>query len=290
VIERALSFGRDSGLVGVLTEPGAADAHAPAVLMWNVGIQHRIGPYRIQVDIARELANRGFASLRFDLSGMGDSSPRKDNRPDHERAIDDVREAMALLERRRGARTFVPIGFCSSVDAAHAISIQDPRVVGACFLEGYAFRTRGFWMRYPARLLEARRWARYLESRGRAGGGQGAGRAMSKAEAERATFGSVFERKYPTRKEFGADIRGLVARHVRLLFVYVGGDTDFNHRGQFFEMVGDRSLEDRVDVEYYPHADHTLFNSGDRARAVSHVCQWMSRQFATGSPGAAATR
>ena len=287
--ERALAFGRDSGLVGVLSEPTASAAvpDAPAVVMWNVGIQHRIGPYRVQVDIARDLAARGFASLRFDLSGMGDSAARQDNRPDQERAQDDVRQAMDLLQKRRGGRSFVPLGFCSSVDTAHAISLADERVVGACFLEGYAYRTRGFWMRYPQRFLERRRWERYVVNHpwvaatlGRAG--------SPPPPDERAAFGSVFERNYPTPAQFGADVRTLANRGVRLLFVYVGGDTDFNHRGQFFEMAGDRSLADRVDVEYYAGADHTLFRPTDRRRVVERVGSWMASAFAGGRRSASA--
>jgi hypothetical protein len=283
VIERTVAFGRDSGLIGVMTEPSAADAvgDAPAVVMWNVGIQHRIGPYRVQVDIARDLARRGFASLRFDLSGMGDSAARQDSRPDLERALDDVREAMALLERRRGVRSFVPLGFCSSVDTAHAISLQDERVVGACFLEGYAYRTRGFWLRYPKRFLDRDRWNRYLANRSLVPAKYGREAEGKPAAPEPGVMGSIFARQYPTRQQFGADIGKLAARGVRMLFVYVGGDTDFNHRDQFFEMVGDKSLDGRIDVHYYENADHIFFRVADRERAVGRLCDWMDREFRT---------
>jgi dienelactone hydrolase len=282
VIERALAFGQGAGLAGVLTEPSPSDAvaDAPAIVMWNVGIQHRIGPYRIQVDIARDLARRGYASLRFDLSGMGDSEARQDSRPDAERALDDVREAMAVLEKRRGVRTFVPIGFCSSVDAAHAISLKDKRIVGACFLEGYAYRTQGFWLRYPRRLLEPERWRRYLASRrllplryGRTA------EIRARKEEQRRGVGAMFARQYPTMHQFSADIAQLSSRGVKLLFLYVGGDTDFNHRNQFFEMVGETALDGPVDIEFYEGADHTFFRVADRDRVVTRVGEWMARAF-----------
>jgi dienelactone hydrolase len=280
VIERALAFGREAGLAGVLAEPNPSEAvaGAPAIVMWNVGIQHRIGPYRIQVDIARDLARRGYASLRFDLSGMGDSEARQDSRPDHERALDDVREAMAVLEKRRGAHTFVPIGFCSSVDTAHALSLQDSRVVGACFLEGYAYRTQGFWLRYPRRLLDRQRWRRYLANRRLLPLQYGRAAEIRANQEERSAVGSIFARQYPTRQQFAADVVQLSSRGVRLLFLYVGGDTDFNHRGQFFETVGNESLE-HVDVEYYGGADHTFFRVADRIRVVARIGEWMTREF-----------
>ncbi len=78
--ERPVTFGTSGGLMGVLTEPSPSCERrgAPTLLSWNVGINHRVGPYRILVDLSRDLAARGFASLRFDLSGRGDSEPRRE--------------------------------------------------------------------------------------------------------------------------------------------------------------------------------------------------------------------
>lgn len=288
MIERAVAFGANGGLVGVLCEPDPenAIAGAPAALMWNVGIQHRVGPYRIQVDLARELARRGFRSLRFDLSGMGDSEVRHDNRTDQERALDDVREAMTLLAKRRGIETFVPIGFCSSVDSVHALTLSDERIVGACFIEGYAYRTAGFWLHYPLRTLDWIRWKRRivrklpmwissLASRSALGGGA----AADHAEAGTPALGTVFARQYPSLTQFGLDIHRMAARGARLLFIYVGGDTDFNHKGQFREMIGGQPRAGSLDVTYYGGADHTFFRPGDRRRAVLRVADWATQTF-----------
>jgi dienelactone hydrolase len=282
VIERAIAFGPDGRLVGILAEPDPAHAvsNAPAVLMWNVGIQHRVGPYRVQVDLARDLARRGFVSFRFDLSGMGDSEVRQDSRTDGERALSDVRDAIALLTKRRGVTTFLPMGFCSSVDAVHRLALDDERVVGACFIEGYAYHTRGFWLRYPLRLLNRERWRRYLEDRAqKALALRARDLAVDPLKEERAVMGSVFRRQYPTREQFGADVRKLVSRGTRILFVYVGGDTEFNHRGQLAEMVGTRLPSDRVELEYYPDADHTFSRVADRVRLVARVGEWTARTF-----------
>jgi hypothetical protein len=281
MIERAVVFGPDAGIVGIVTEPDPTDAipGTPALLMWNVGVQHRVGPYRIHVDFARQLARRGFTSLRFDLSGMGDSEVRQQSQLDHERALMDLREAMAFLEKRKGIRAFVPIGFCSSVDAAHSLSLQDNRVVGVCFLEGYAFRTRGFWMRYPLRLANLHRWRRVFWRIG-----PRLKRLKRAAEAtlsagHRAPEETVFTRPYPTQAQFGSDVRHLASSGKRLLFVYVGGDTDFNYRGQLAEMAGVESFEGAVEIVYYSDADHTFFRVADRERVVARVCDWVARSF-----------
>ncbi|MFP2897131.1 hypothetical protein [Corallococcus sp. 4LFB] len=78
--ERICTFGPEQSLVGILTEPDPAKVlpEAPAVVLSNVGLNHHVGPYRLWVELARQLAGRGITTLRFDLSGLGDSRPRRE--------------------------------------------------------------------------------------------------------------------------------------------------------------------------------------------------------------------
>ena len=57
--ERVLVFGQKRNLLGICCEPDnlRSGNAAPAVLLWNVGIHHRVGPLRIFVDLARALAD-----------------------------------------------------------------------------------------------------------------------------------------------------------------------------------------------------------------------------------------
>lgn len=271
--EKVFTFGPGNGLVGIVTEPDPAQAQGdrPAVLLWNVGINHRVGPFRVSVDLARRLAAQGFTVLRFDISGMGDSEVRKDTLDEFERAALDVREAMDALQSRRGVRRFVLIGFCSSVDAAHVVAVRDPRVVGVGYLESYVWRTAGYYLRYPLRLLDRARWERMLALRfPRLFGMEG---HLSELREQ------VYLRDRPSVEKFRRDVRDLVQRGCKLLFVYVGGDNPYTHRGQFFEMVGGRDLDGKVQVEFYEDADHTFFLLRDRARLIDQVCDWASAWF-----------
>ena len=64
--ERAITFGAMGGLVGVLSEPERSTRRdVPAVLLWNVGINHHVGPSRIWVDLARRLADSGDRTARW---------------------------------------------------------------------------------------------------------------------------------------------------------------------------------------------------------------------------------
>lgn len=269
--ERVVSFGAAGGLIGVLSEPppGKAVAGAPAVLLWNVGMHHRVGPFRIYVDMARRLAAVGFVSLRFDASGLGDSEVRKDALGEQERAADDLRQAMALVEAKAGVRRFVLVGFCSSVDAAHAVAVAEPRVAGAVFIEPYVYRTAGAVLRYPLRLFSRERWVRLIDRHLPSG-------LQSRETGSRE---EIFLRDIPTREAFAADVQRMVARGARLLFVYVGGDSLYQYAGQFFEIVGE-SVRGRIELLFYPKADHTFFRVRDRREVIERIAAWLLAAFA----------
>ena len=72
-----LSDGR-AGLDGVLHEPDATSpiVDQPAVLLFNTGAEHHLGPGRTWVMTAREWAGEGRTVLRLDLSGIAESPAR----------------------------------------------------------------------------------------------------------------------------------------------------------------------------------------------------------------------
>ncbi len=271
--ERIVRFGIDNSLVGIVTEPEPADRvpGAPAILMWNVGINHHVGPFRIFVDLSRKLAKLGYTSVRFDISGLGDSdTARGDVRGDRERGIGDVKAAIDLLSKTRGIDRVVLLGFCSSVDPAHALALEDERVAGVAYLEGYSFPTTGYYLRYPRRFLSASRWERLFRRTAKRvlGGG-----------SELMERQPVFIRDYPTPQSLHRDLKALVARDVRILFIYVAGDSKYNYRDQLFDFLGSRELESKLEVEFWPSADHTFFLAEDRTRAIARVATFVSTNF-----------
>lgn len=278
--EHAVSFA-GGRLTGILTEPDpkAARRDAPTVVSSNVGVNHHVGPYRFFVDLSRELARRGLASLRFDMAGFGNSAARKDTTlPAIERALDDHVEAMKFLAARRGDASIAAVGFCSSVDVVHRLATSDERVVAACFIEGYSFRTRGFYLRYPLRYLDRIRWMRIAAHRlPRVLHELPGPWRLGRFSAAFAGQDEVFVRDYPSPAELRRDYEAMTARGVRQLFVYVGGDSDYNHEGQFLEFTGLRALAATQKLAFLPEADHTLFLVADRRAAVNRIRDWMDR-------------
>jgi hypothetical protein len=278
IVERVLQFGQSGDLVGILTQPREAPRNGrPIFVMWNVGVNHRVGPYRIYVDLCRDLAEAGFTALRFDSSGLGDSDVRREAVSDAEREDLDVRDALDMLAKRTGCDRFVLIGFCSSVDSAHRVAVKDPRVAGVVYVEGYAYQDSGFKRRALLRYLSVERWRRYITEP--AYGWQRILRKLSTGKAPPAEE-VVFQRSYPTWPAFRADLAGLARRGAQLLFVYSGGDTSFNHRDQFWVMFGTPELDrSKVEVSYYGRADHTFYAVGARNVVRERVVRWAGDRY-----------
>lgn len=264
--ERALRFGPDGSLVGILTAPTEpAPGVQRAVLMSNIGMHHRVGPFRIYVDLARALAAAGFHVLRFDMSGMGDSEQRHDVAGAAERSRADLDDAMQLLARELGIVEFVLIGLCSGVDSTHSTATHDARVRGAVFIDGYSYPTTGFLLRhYLVRPTQGERWMRYFQRRLR-----------QRPAVDDGT--SVFVREYPSREQFGRDIAQLTQRGAHVMFVYSGGMYHrVNSPAQLFEMVGSNVVRDRVTVRTMYAADHVFTSVARRAELVSAITEWVT--------------
>ena len=271
--ECAYTFGEGGGLFGILTEPEPA-SERPFVILLNAGLVHRVGPFRMSVDLARRLAALGFPTLRMDLSGLGDSAPRPGEPDLHRRVVADLKDAMDFLAQRRGARRFVVGGVCSGAINAHRAAVADPRVVGLIMLDGYAYSTPQFLLRrYGPRLASPGAALRFV------------GRQVSSLVAPQPTAApskddEVLSQDSPAKERIAAELHQLMERNVALLFVYSGNwYLYFNYREQVRDNFPDVPFGDRLTVEHFPDADHTYTLLEDRERLFATMLGWMQERF-----------
>lgn len=131
-METPLRFGTAQHLAGMLCRPALDRAPGFALVICNAGGTPRHGFARFGVECARALAQAGFASLRFDFAGLGDSihySGGVDLQTDvfTEGRTADIQDALSALEGL-GYRRFGIHGLCSG--AYHALhgACADARV------------------------------------------------------------------------------------------------------------------------------------------------------------------
>ncbi|MEP7096814.1 MAG: alpha/beta fold hydrolase [Dokdonella sp.] len=264
--EQAFRFGRARHLVGIAGLPTAA-ANAVGVIVLNAGLVHRIGPFRLHVELTRRLNTSGYPTLRFDLSTLGDSGASGESQTRTRQVCADVGDAIQLLGRQAGCTQFVLIGLCSGAQNVHTVACTDEKVAGAIFLDGYAYRTVGFHLRhYLPRLFGPARWLRLLT------------RPKQAAGASDST--PVFAVERLPQSTVRADLGHMLDRGLKLCLIYSGGISRyFNHARQFRECFGRVVSRPGISTGFIREADHTYVLVGDRDRLLDRIEQWIFRNF-----------
>jgi alpha-beta hydrolase superfamily lysophospholipase len=277
--EEAVRFGPGRRLFGVLTSPaaGRADPARPAVILLNTGSNHHVGPNRLYVKLARQLAAAGFSALRFDVAGIGDSPVRPGGRENHlyaPEAPEDARHAMDFLAAHAGATRFALTGICSGAYVAFHSAVADPRVVAQVIVNLQAFewkdgdslvirrRLEGKSTRFYRQLLVAPgTWLRLARGRVNAGWvlrvlGH---RAATKARQHARAFASLLRTGRYEHSTVASSFYALLERGVDTLLVYAAEDGGLDVVDQHLGKNA-RKLRGRrgFRMEIVPDTDHTF--------------------------------
>lgn len=261
--ERILRIGERDRLMAILTLPDDEQPlDRPTILIPNTGIEHRVGPNRMHVHIARALARQGYATLRLDVGGLGDSDAPRGESPN---ATLDLQQAMDRLSTLGLPARFVVLGLCTGAHEAHQLARCDSRVAGCLFIDGYAYPTLRFKCQYWLNRITHphRAWSRAARILGL----NGQASALAKQ--------SLNEFLLPQAAEVRRDYEQLLARGVHLAFVFTGDMQDeYLYEGQHFDVFP--ILKDHARVQYLPHADHTLSRHQLRVELIQLIQQWLA--------------
>ena len=269
--ERPLYFGPGNSLLGIVTMPSEPAPGAPAVVLLNAGLLHRVGPNRLNVELARSLADAGFVSIRFDMAGVGDSELQVGGMLDIERSRQDVIEAIDGLAAAHGATRFVLVGLCTGAYNAFRAALIDDRVAGCVLLDGYSYPTTKSKIRhYRTRVFQAKRWIGFLRRK----------LGVEQDSGDQSDDLIVFENEYVSRERFEGELGSLIDRDAQLLMIYTEmGPLAFNYSEQLHDAFPNLDLDRCADVRYYRGADHTFPLPGNRQRALDDIVDWMSTHF-----------
>lgn len=244
------------GRFGILTVPAAtATARPPAVVLINVGVVHRVGPFRQQVQLARQLAAAGHPVFRFDLPGIGDAALSATSPA---QVIDDVFDR---LDRELGSQGFIVGGICAAADLGWMAAHADPRVRGLLLIDGIA--RPGRWFRIgQLRLLltrPPRDWLRIVR------------RQLSPRDAP----GEADYRYWPDAGDEPVQLAAMLGRGVRVLGIYTGGAAHyFVHPRQFDATFGSAARHPLACFEWWRDVDHLFMAGADRRRLHDRVVDW----------------
>ena len=122
ITEHPARFGPDGILFGIVSEPPRGEQRRRGVVLLNNGADYHIGGSRMYVPLARHWARRGYAVLRMDVAGLGDSGVRPGgpvNAVYPPAVIEDMRAAVDFMREQYDARELTIGGLCSG--AYHAL-------------------------------------------------------------------------------------------------------------------------------------------------------------------------
>jgi pimeloyl-ACP methyl ester carboxylesterase len=274
--EQTLTLGPGGYLVATLTMPsGAAAGQVRCIaLLTNSGVISRAGPHRINVHMARRLAARGIASIRFDLSGLGDSRRAAGVRPQMQQWVADTRIVMDFAAQRLGCSSFFMVGFCSGAEVAYQLSLEDERLRGMLLWDLYA---------YPTLQSRVRTFMFKLQRAGAAGmvrkliqrAARLVGVARS-AEAQEPKHQELDPQRMPPFAEFAANIERVMSRGTEVLVMYCGGEPDwYNYAGQFHDAFSAFPAMRQARCERLEMSDHLLTRRECREAFIASLERWL---------------
>jgi dienelactone hydrolase len=283
-IEEAQVLGAERALASIRCLPTRAPQRRATLVILNTGVNHRVGSHRTSVELARKMAGLGFASLRFDVGGVGDTAPlsgQVQNLPYNRGNLEDVKVATDWLHHK-GHERFVLTGICSGGYNSFYGALADERVKAAVLTNAQRFmwkdgdtveismrRSIKSTQHYQTAALEMETWKRV--ARGEVDLKRVVpqlAKRLAKSSLRRVetrisrTLGSRFERD-PVAKGF---LR-LCERGVLLTFVLSADD---GARDELDHHLGPGLAvlkgQPHVAVEILEGADHTLTQRFARAR------------------------
>ena len=158
----AFACGED-WLLGVITRPEKPRQRGVVIVVG--GPQYRAGSHRQFVLLANDLAAQGYAVMRFDYRGMGDSTGEART---FENVGDDVRAAIdRFLAEAPEVAEVALWGLCDAASAALFYAYRDRRVTGIALLNPWVRTAHGearaylkhYYMRHA---FSAAPWAKLL--------------------------------------------------------------------------------------------------------------------------------
>lgn len=272
LIEEPLHFGEGGRLFGILTLPAeqttTAVGNIPVFVLLSAGLLHRVGPARLHVRLARELAAVGLATLRVDLAGVGDSSQRP-GVSNQQSVAADFEEIRRVLESRLGRTPLVVGGLCAGADNAIRITLTDPRVVGMLLLDPVCFSEDGFNPAATmARYLNPGRYAAWIKRRFK---------AVSPSFRERwAPIDGLALRDIPTTEQVRGALEAVRDRGGRVLSVFTqyAFHNYYDRHGQLGRVAKVDGAERFCTEVFWPEAEHTYMLDVHRRRLIQEVRTW----------------
>ena len=238
----------------------------PGVIFVHAADGNRLGPHRMFVEMARRFNRLGYATLRFDLRGCGDSTGGASD-GDIAAEVADLREAIQFLTAKTGLKEVILLGISRGAFVCHTAMVQHDLPLGGMILLSApissgrtALKSFGGRLReYFCKLRDPKLLWKLVSGRANV-------RQIWRTLATALKLGRRY--KPPEKK-------GLASR-CPILLVYGGKDHIRAESSQYYEAKYQQNGLP-CDCRLVPGANHSFFHYKWKDQVCSMAQQWLER-------------
>ena len=308
--ERIVRFAPDKSRFGILSGPAVTpDPSLPIVLIANSGSNHRVGPSRLYVLIARELAKYGFRSLRFDIRGLGDSNTPGSNNENEEyinESNDEILMAMQTFGDSYKDNKYVLMGLCSGAYFSFiaALKMKDVQIIDSILINPLTFhwfegmeydaspaKNFSYWSWYKKAIRDPKSWLKLF--RGRINFSTLFGTMVNRlkiviAGKARRNLPSVRSSNVSSNKmekqDLAADLAAISAQKRKLTLVLSRCDPGFDILMTSAGRTAKQFIKNKeIVIKFIENADHTFSKHKPRCSALNTIVDHIKMEYLNGN-------
>jgi len=300
--ESFVYFGEQRDRFAIKSAPnGECDPELPIIIISNSGTNHRVGPSRLYVQLARQLAGLGFVVYRLDLPGIGDSivgNSISENMEYLDNGTEEILSAIGTISKEYEDAKFVVAGLCSGAYFSFhtALESRQNNIVEIFMINPLTFywekgmtaetsTAKDFrdWNWYSQAILSSESWKKLFS--GQANYSNLINTLYQRVRLKlRLSFGfapSSNEKKKnsKTRNDLGRDLE-LVSKSSQLTFLLSSLDPGYDLLTTLGGSKVKRLIRDKkLIMLFVAHADHTFSKFEPRCSAIKLTIEHFVRTY-----------
>ncbi len=305
-------FGKDKTHFSIKTESKIGyDSNLPIIILTNSGSNHRVGPSRLYVQLARQWAQHGFLVYRIDLPGLGDSMVKKredENIEYLDKGTNCILKAIDDISQEYKQPRFVVAGLCSGAYFSFqtALNSDHSNIVEILLINPLTF----YWERgqtpeysptrsiralnwYKQAFFDVRSWKKLFSGNTNYGYliktihdnirlklrlkfGQ-LNRFDSNQSNSKIINGSSYERRI---NNLGDDLESIVKKDTRISFLFARSDPGYD----LLTTLGGKKTKslikgNKITMQFVENADHTFSKFKPRRQAIELLLKHLIESY-----------
>lgn len=297
VEESFFYFGKENNYFAIKSESSeGSNLDLPIILLTNSGTNHRVGPSRLYVQLARQLSGFGFVVIRVDLPGIGDSivNKRKDENIEYiDQGYEQIIELIRKVSSGRKESKFVVSGLCSGAYFSFhtALNENSDKIVEALMINPLTFywetgmtadtspaKNFGAWNWYKKALLSVKSWKKIL-------GGKANYSYLLKTIYLRMKVklgvNNQLDTKLNNEHNLGKHLEEIADKGTQLSFIFSRSDPGYD----LLTTLGGRRVKKlikkrKITMKFIENADHTFSKFEPRTQVIDFVVKHLLDSYA----------